>query len=190
MNDIWVSVDYLGPFVVLCIVGLDGVQIWLAVVSTHGVQPVTQQANTHRIPGNAEGRHSGPRIRLWVIPVDSNIWSDDWFCTWWDGKKVKIVHPISPNLKRGQSVPSPLIETSLCSPPFNHWCLNSEYFQHGRRAKLKLKREKTSSWMAAGVQGEPDSSVRTEVAEGRLFFFSPPWWARKLGENEAIYIYF
>lgn len=60
---------YLCPLVVLCIVGLHSAQIRLAIVSTHSVKPVTQQANTHCIPGNTKRGHSGPRVRLWVIPA-------------------------------------------------------------------------------------------------------------------------
>lgn len=62
---------YLCPLVGLRIVRLDGVQIRLAVISTHRVQPVAQQANAHGVPGNAEGGHRGPRVCLWVIPVNA-----------------------------------------------------------------------------------------------------------------------
>lgn len=59
---------YLSPLVVLCIVGLHSVEIRLSIISAHRVQPVAQQANPHRIPGNAERRHGGPRVCLWIIP--------------------------------------------------------------------------------------------------------------------------
>lgn len=60
---------YLCPLVILCVVGLHGAQVGLAVVSTHSVEPVAQQANTHSIPGDAQGGHSGPRVGLWVVPA-------------------------------------------------------------------------------------------------------------------------
>lgn len=59
--------DYLCPLVVLNIVGLDSVQIRLAVISAHCIKPVSQQADTHCVSGNTEGRHSGPCVCLWII---------------------------------------------------------------------------------------------------------------------------
>lgn len=67
---------YLRPLIVLGVVGLHDVQVRLAIVSAHGVKPVAQQANPHRIPGDAEGRHGGPHVCLWVIPAITSVSAD------------------------------------------------------------------------------------------------------------------
>lgn len=63
--------DLLGPLIVLCLVRLYSFQVGLAVVSTNSVQPVPQQAHPHSVPGHAEGRHSGPCVCLWIIPLNT-----------------------------------------------------------------------------------------------------------------------
>ena len=59
---------YLGPLVVLSVVGLHGAEVGLAVVAPHGVEAVPQQPHAHRVPGHAERRHRGPHVRLGVVP--------------------------------------------------------------------------------------------------------------------------
>lgn len=120
--------NYLSPFVVLCIVRLNSAQIWLTIISTHSIQPVTQQANTHCIPGNTKGRHSGPCVCLWVIP-EIITWTNYCFCfiPWMKGGKsfVKMNIFNKPKSPTSHSTPSPLIETSLCLPilMINVWML-------------------------------------------------------------------
>lgn len=109
---------YLCPLVILCVVGLHGAQVGLAVVSTHSVEPVAQQANTHSIPGDAQGGHSGPRVGLWVVPAITIrrlfIHSKRRVM-----KGGEIFHPISPARQEGNT------ETSVCERRLIALC-----FQH------------------------------------------------------------
>lgn len=111
-----VLVPHLGPLVVLCVIRLHGAQIGLAIISPHGIKPVTQQADAHRIPGNAEGGHSGPRVRLWVIPVIAKFGESVLF-VWWKKMKSFIQSVWKP---RGKWSPIPAHWQVLLFTLFNH----------------------------------------------------------------------
>ena len=63
---------YLSPFVVQCIVGLNVVQVRLTIISSHSVEPVSQQTHSNSVSGDTEGRHGCPCVRLWVIPAGAD----------------------------------------------------------------------------------------------------------------------